>query len=67
MRVYHDDGTTDFRYAIRREYCGYALPVWVVRFCGVWIGSSPVQSEALALATAHQEARFAVLEGRAAS
>lgn len=28
----------DGRYAVALEYCGYAEPRYVARFCGVWHG-----------------------------
>jgi hypothetical protein len=30
---------TDARFTLSREYCGYARPRWVLRFCGEWIKS----------------------------
>lgn len=28
----------DPRYTLRREWAGYSHRVWVIRFCGEWIG-----------------------------
>lgn len=30
----------DRRYTIAREYCGYAQPRHVARFCGDWLGQA---------------------------
>ena len=30
----------DRRYAVRLEFCGYAEPRYVVRFCGEWLGQA---------------------------
>lgn len=30
---------TDARFTLTREWCGYARPRWVLRFCGEWLGS----------------------------
>jgi hypothetical protein len=63
--IRHNDGTKDGRYSIQRVWCGYPTRQWVAYFCGQWLGCAPTQMGALDLARKHQEARLAVLEGRA--
>lgn len=48
MLIYptHADGRRDQRYHANTEYCGYSIPLIVVRFCDKWIGA--VSSEELA-------------------
>jgi len=47
----------DKRYSIAKEYCGYAKPRWVARFCGEWIGQGEHKSDALMLCIAHADKR----------
>lgn len=49
----------DPRYSIAREWCGYAKPRWVLRFCGEFIGSFTVKNEARAAASAYEAKRWA--------
>lgn len=63
MRIYNpikDDG----RYQIAREYCGYAEPRWVARFCDEWLGQDKYRSGAVMLCIAHGDARERELEGK---
>ena len=53
----------DARYSIRREWCGYAEPRWVARFCERWIGQSGTRDGALSLRDGHAAIRRAALEG----
>jgi hypothetical protein len=48
----------DSRYTIAMEYCGYAEPRYVVRFCGQWVGQSANRSDARQIAESHNRARF---------
>jgi hypothetical protein len=36
----------DKQWTLTREYCGYAKPRWVLRFCDSWIGSYASKREA---------------------
>jgi hypothetical protein len=45
-----DQPKLDERYSVRLEYCGYATPRWVARFCGDWIGQAETEEGAHALA-----------------
>jgi hypothetical protein len=47
----------DNRYSIRREFCGYATPRWVARFCGDWIGQAETRDVARELALQFAKAR----------
>ncbi|MGZ8887996.1 MAG: hypothetical protein ACXW1D_00390 [Halobacteriota archaeon] len=49
----------DARYTISREYCGVAIPQWVVRFCGEWVDCAPTEDRAKELAREYDRARFA--------
>ncbi len=49
--------TTDRRYTINCEYCGYAEPRYVARFCDEWIGQDKTRADASALISRHKTAR----------
>lgn len=51
---------TDARYTITREFCGYAKPRYVLRFCGEWVRSYSNKRSALA-------GRVAAIRNRRAS
>lgn len=55
----------DKRYTIRREWCGYAEPRFVVRFCGDWIGQSASRLDAEAIRDHHAAERHRILTGQA--
>lgn len=54
---------TDSRYSCIKEYCGYAEPRWVVRFCGQWLGQSFNKPIAQAIIVAHQQTRAKEAQG----
>ncbi len=45
--------TLDRRWQIALEYCGYAKPRYVARFCGDWLGQSVTRQGALAICRKH--------------
>lgn len=47
----------DARYTLSREYCGYAKPRYVVRFCDEWVGQDETKSGAAMIYIAHVDAR----------
>lgn len=53
----------DARYTLTREYCGYAEPRYVVRFCDDWVGQGETKADAAMLYIAHSDARERVLRG----
>jgi len=52
----------DKRYTKSLEYCGYATPRIIARFCGEWIGQSETEEKALNLCFNH---RYKYLRGKA--
>jgi hypothetical protein len=46
------------RYSINPEYCGYAQPKYVVRFCGTWIGCYDTKKQADARAIRFEKGRW---------
>lgn len=60
----HDDGSRDKRYTCGPEYCGYSVPLFVVRFCGERIGAARDEMKVNHIMSNHHETRQAVLEGR---
>lgn len=44
---------TDKRYAVNKEFSGYATQRYVVRFCGKWVGSADARINALKLCSQH--------------
>lgn len=44
--IKHADGTIDKRYTVSLEYCGYAKPRYVARFCGDWLGQRETKTDA---------------------
>lgn len=65
MRFPLHEGTRrrDRRYSIRREFCGYPKPQWVLRFCDDWVDRAPTRDGALTIALRHQSERYAKMEG----
>jgi hypothetical protein len=57
LRVCHADGSPDNRYSFGYEYCGYSVPMLVVRFCGEMLGVSRDEEKALHVALTHQQGR----------
>lgn len=47
----------DKRYTIRQEYCGYPDKMYVVRFCGDWVGCRTTRKEAKILCRENIEER----------
>lgn len=47
----------DARYTLSREYCGYAKPRYVVRFCDEWVGQDETKSGAAMIYIAHADER----------
>lgn len=47
----------DRRYRIAQEFCGYATPQHVARFCYEWIGCAPTKIGAQGLIAAHKRRR----------
>lgn len=47
----------DPRYTVALEYCGYAKPRHVARFCGEWIGQGERASDVVMLCLAHADKR----------
>jgi hypothetical protein len=56
---------TDKRYTITREWCGASEPLFVVRFCGDWVGSSASRWDAEAIRDHHKAERDKILTGQA--
>lgn len=56
-----NDGRTDHRYTITKEFCGYPEARFVVRFCGDFIMQSLFYSSALARAVGHNAERRGAL------
>lgn len=53
----------DARYTLSREYCGYAKPRYVIRFCGDWVGQDKTKSGAAMIYIAHADGRDRALRG----
>lgn len=53
--------SSDARYTVSREYCGYADPRFVARFCGEWIGQDKSYPVAVMLVTGHRLKRSGAL------
>ena len=53
----HPDGSQDGRYTLSQEWCGYAVPHWVARFCGTSLGSDADETRAYLLITNHARDR----------
>jgi hypothetical protein len=53
----------DARYTATSEFCGYSVPMLVVRFCGERIGVSNNLPAALRIMNDHNDKRQLVLEG----
>lgn len=51
----------DRRYTITIEFCGFAKPHYVVRFCGDWIDSSEFKSSAIVRAVGEHARRNGAL------
>ena len=51
----------DARYQAKLEYCGYSVPMIVVRFCGERIGVTQYPSAAERIADVHNRERFTVV------
>lgn len=45
--------TKDARYSVQLEWCGYAQPKFVARFCGDWLGWRDTREEARQLCKEH--------------
>lgn len=54
--------TTDQRYTVQQEECGYAEPMYVARYMGRYIGCAYKQSEADDIVQAHEAARLDMLD-----
>ena len=52
------NGKHDERYQLSKEFCGYAKPHWVLRFCGDWIISHINYDGIVELAKAFHEERM---------
>ena len=48
----------DDQYQIALEYCGYATPKYIVRFCGEWLGVVNSKIDGHILIEQHNEQRF---------
>jgi hypothetical protein len=59
--VTHEDGSTDVRYTVAREHCGYDSPRYVARYCGEWIGQSIARGAAFMLCIGHNARRNGAL------
>lgn len=53
----------DSRYSIDLEFCGYGHPVYVVRWCGEWLGASDDHITGELIAFNHKNEREAILCG----
>lgn len=53
---------TDKRYTISHEYCGYSIPMYIVRFCDKTIGCCLYKSKAEDIIKTHQDDRDAILK-----
>lgn len=51
-----NEGRTDHRYSVQKEFCGYPEARFVARFCDEWIGQSPSYPGAVLLAVGHKSA-----------
>lgn len=61
MKTYplnHDDGETDHRYSIEKEYHGAAKAAYVLRFCDEWVSVHTFKIEATQAAEIHHEKRM---------
>lgn len=67
MRITHQDGTTDRRYTVAKEFAGQAKPQFVARFCGEWIGAAGREAGAWLLAGTHKHGRTRALQKLALS
>lgn len=61
MRVTHDNGKTDRRYKVAREYCGQARPAYVARFCGQFLTSAATDWQAWLECAAHKARQLAAM------
>ena len=53
--------SSDERYTITKEFCGYSKARYVLRFCGVWIMQSQFYSTALVRAVGESAKRQGAL------
>ena len=53
--------SSDKRYTITKEFCGYSEARYVLRFCGVWIMQSQFYSAALVSAVCESAKRQGAL------
>lgn len=51
------NGNQDKRYSVALEFCGYETPRYVARFCGDWISSHRMETEAWTAGQVHKDAR----------
>ena len=49
--------SSDSRYTVEREWCGYKEPRFVARFCGEWVGQDISYPGAVLIASGHRLAR----------
>jgi len=52
--IKHKDGTTDNRYTVNLEFCGYPTARHVARFCTDFISSHVTQKEAIQALEKHK-------------
>lgn len=52
--------TRDRRYRIALEWCGYAKPRLVIRFCGEWVGQAQAREGAKLIQDARTAERLAL-------
>jgi len=48
----------DRRYTVTIEYCGYATPRFVARFCGDWLGCSISRASAALMCVGYHQRRM---------
>lgn len=56
----------DGRYTGNQEFCGYAVPLFVVRFCGERIGAASCEDKARHIVEVYEQKRmkaFSLIEG----
>ena len=53
--------STDHRYTITREHCGYAKPRHVLYWCNYYVANFPTYAAAVACAMEHKAQRDAAL------
>lgn len=56
--VHHDNGMRDKRYSVRLEFCGHEVALYVLRFCGEWVGAFNSIPAATLRAVGHKAARL---------